>query len=123
DDQIKIIGERGGVIGVNAILVSPKPEESTIDRYVDHIEHIVDLIGIDGVGLGFDFCEYLFQQLPASVHEELAAKLTTPHFISNLTNHTQTHALTRKLIERGFTDEAIEKILFQNWMRILRQLL
>jgi membrane dipeptidase len=123
DEQIKIIGQRGGVIGVNAILVSPNPKESTLDRYVDHIEHIVDLIGIDGVGLGFDFCEYLFQQLPASVREELAAKLTTPHFVADLTNHSQTRALTRKLIERGFTDEQIEKILFRNWMGILRQLL
>jgi membrane dipeptidase len=123
DEQIRVIGRRGGVIGVNAILVSPNPEESTLDRYVDHIEHIVDLIGIDGVGIGFDFCEYLFQQLPASVREELAAKLTTPHFIPDLTNHSQTHALTRKLVERGFSDEEIEKILYRNWMRILRQLL
>ena len=123
DEQIKVIGQRGGVIGVNAILVSPNPEESTLDRYVDHIEHIIDLIGIDGVGFGFDFCEHLFRQLPASVREELAAKLTTPHFIPDLTNHSQTHALTRQLVERGFSDEQIEKILFRNWMRILRQLL
>src|SRR5438874_9743123 len=34
DEQIKIIGQRGGVVGVNAILVSPDPETSTIDRYV-----------------------------------------------------------------------------------------
>src|SRR5436309_6016309 len=37
DEQIKIIGQRGGVVGVNAILVSPDPETSTIDRYVNHI--------------------------------------------------------------------------------------
>ena len=123
DEQIKIIAERGGVIGVNAILVSPKPEESTIDRYIDHIEYIIDLIGTDGVGLGFDFCEYLFQQLPTTVREELSAKLTTPHFIPELTNHSQTRALTRKLIARGFTDEQIEKLLFRNWMRILQHLL
>jgi membrane dipeptidase len=69
DEQIKIIGARGGVVGVNAILVSPNPNESTIDRYVDHIQHITSLIGIDGVGIGFDFCEYLFQQLPESVRK------------------------------------------------------
>src|SRR6185503_11526388 len=31
DEQIKIIGERRGVIGVNSILVSPREEESTLD--------------------------------------------------------------------------------------------
>src|SRR6266536_2220828 len=63
DEQIKIIGQRGGVVGVNAILVSPESESSTIDHYIDHIEHVIGLIGMDGVGIGFDFCEYLFQQM------------------------------------------------------------
>ena len=67
------------------------------------------LIGIDGVGIGFDFCEYLFEQLPESVRKELEAKLTTPHFIPDLTNHSHARNLTRKLIERGFSDADIEK--------------
>ena len=123
DEQIKIIGQRGGVVGVNAILVSPDPETSTIDRYVDHIEHVIGLIGIDGVGIGFDFCEYLFQQLPEKVRTELSAKLTTPHFIPDLTNHSHARNLTRKLIERGFSDEEIEKVLRGNWLRLLEQTL
>jgi membrane dipeptidase len=123
DEQIKMIGQRGGVVGVNAILVSPDPKTSTIDRYVDHIEHVINLVGIDGVGIGFDFCEYLFQQLPQSVRAELAAKLTTAHFIPNLTNHSHARTLTRKLIERGFSDEQIEKILRGNWMRIFKECL
>jgi membrane dipeptidase len=123
DEQIKIIGQRGGVIGVNAILVSRDPETSTLDRYVDHIEHVIGLIGIDGVGIGFDFCEYLFQQLPEKVRTELAAKLTTPHFIADLTNHSHARNLTRKFMERGFSDEEIEKILRGNWMRIFKETL
>jgi membrane dipeptidase len=123
DEQIKIVGERGGVIGVNAILVSSTPEKSTLDHYVDHIEHVISLIGVDGVGIGFDFCEYLFTQLPKNIVEELAAKLTRPHFIPDLTNHTHARNLTRKLIERGFGDAEIEKILFRNWMRIFAELL
>ena len=123
DDQIKMIGARGGVIGVNAILVSPTANESTIDRYVDHIEHVISLIGIDGVGIGFDFCEYLFQQLPEHIRKELQEKLTTPHFIPALTNHSQARNLTRKLIERGFDDADIERILRGNWMRIFEKML
>ena len=123
DEQVKMIGQRGGVVGVNAILVSSTPAESTVDRYVDHIEHVIGLTSIDHVGIGFDFCEYLFQQLPAKVREELAAKLTTPHFIPELTNHSQARNLTRKLIERGFSDADIEKILRGNWLRILKELI
>jgi len=123
DDQIRMIGERGGVIGINAILVSARKEEVTLDRYIDHIEHVIELIGIDGVGIGFDFCEFLFRQMPEKRRREIEAKLTTPHFLPDLTNHSQSRNLTRKLIERGFKDEDIEKILFGNWLRIFRELL
>jgi membrane dipeptidase len=123
DEQIKIVGQRNGVVGVNAILVSRDAESSTLDRYVDHIEHVIGLVGIDGVGIGFDFCEYLFEQLPENVRTELAAKLTKPHFIPDLANHCHARNLTRKLIERGFSDQEIEKILRGNWLRILKEIL
>jgi membrane dipeptidase len=123
DEQIKMIGERHGVIGVNSILVSPQEEESTLDRYVDHIEHIANLIGIDGVGIGFDFFEFIYSQWPESRQKELAAKLATPHFIPDLRNHSHARNLTRRLIERGFSDEHIEKILRDNWLRIFKETL
>ena len=123
DEQIKMIGARGGVIGINAILVSPNKGEATLDRYVDHIEHVASLIGIDGVGIGFDFCEFLWDLMPVAQREELEKKLTTPHFLPDLGNHAHARNLTRKLIERGFSDEQIEKIVRGNWLRILRQLL
>src|SRR5947209_10736217 len=123
DEQIKMIGERGGVIGVNSVLVSPREEESTLDRYIDHIQHVADLIGIDCVGIGFDFFEFIYRQWPEPRQQELAAKFTTPHFIPDLRNHSHARNLTRRLIERGFTDEQIEKILRGNWLRIFQQVL
>jgi len=123
DEQIKMIGNRHGVIGVNSILVSLREEESTLDHYVDHIEHIANLIGIDGVGVGFDFFEFIYRQWPESRQKELAAQFTTPHFIPDLTNHSHARNLTRRLIERGFSDADIEKILRANWLRIFNELL
>jgi membrane dipeptidase len=121
DDQIKMIGERRGVIGVNCVLVSPKAEQSTLDHYVDHIEYIANLIGIDGVAIGFDFFEFIYSQWPESAKKELAEKLTTPQFIPDLRNHSHVRNLTRKLVERGFHDEQIEKILRGNWLRIFKE--
>jgi membrane dipeptidase len=123
DAQIKRIGERRGVIGINSVLVSPTKEESTLDRYVDHIEHVADLIGIDSVGIGFDFFEFIYCQWPESRQKELAAKFTTPHFIPDLTNHSDAPNLTRRLIERGFSDDQIKKILRNNWLRIFQKIL
>ena len=123
DDQIKMIGERHGVIGVNAVLVSPKKEESSLDRYIDHIEHIKNLIGIDGVAVGFDFFEFIYRQWSEAARKELAAKFTTPHFIPDLRNHSHARNLTRRLVDRGFSDMEIEKILRGNWMRIFKEIL
>ena len=121
DEQIKMIGERRGVIGINSVLVGPKKEESTLDRYVDHIEYVTNLIGINGVGIGFDFFEFIYSQWPESAKRELAEKLTTPQFIPDLRNHAHARNLTRKLIERGFNDQQIEKILRGNWLRIFEE--
>src|SRR5467141_3829220 len=123
DAQIKMIGERRGVIGVNSVLVSPREDESTMDRYIDHIEYIANLIGIDGVGIGFDFFEFIYREWPESRQKELAAKFTKPHFIPDLRNHAHARNLSRRLIERGFSDDQIEKILRGNWLRIFEELL
>jgi len=121
DEQIKMVGKRGGIIGINGVLVSPQKEEATIDRYVDHLEHVRGLIGIDHVAIGFDFLEFISRQLSAEEQIEYQKRFTHAHFIPELSNHSQSRALTRRLIERGFIDEEIEKILFRNWMRILEQ--
>jgi membrane dipeptidase len=123
DEQIKMVGARGGVIGINAVLVSPHKEEATLDRYIDHIDHVRDLIGIDRVAIGFDFLEFISRQWSPAEKIEFEDKFTHAHFIPELSNHSHSRALTRRLIERGFKDEEIEGILFRNWMRILEQLL
>src|SRR5438270_10195423 len=123
DEQIKMIGQRRGVIGVNAVLVSAKKENATLDHYVDHIQHIIDLAGVDSVGIGFDFFEFIYRQWPEEKKKWLAEKLTTPHFIPDLTNHSHAKNLTLKLIDRGFAEDDIVKILRENWLRIFEELL
>ncbi len=123
DEQIRMIGARGGVIGINAVLVSPTAEGATLDRYVDHLEHVANLIGIQGVAFGFDFCAALFDLLPAVERAEIAARRTSVHFVPDLRNHADVPNLLRKLRERGFREEEMEKIFRGNWLRVLRQIL
>ena len=121
DEQIKAVGGRGGVIGINAVLVSPHKEEATLDRYIDHIEHVRDLIGIDGVAIGFDFFEFIYRQWSEPEQIAFQEKFTHAHFVPELAKHSHSRNLTRRLIERGFNDGEIERILFRNWIRILEQ--
>ena len=123
DEQIKMIGARKGVIGVNSILVGPHKEEATIDRYVDHFEHMINLIGIDCVAVGFDFFEFIYRQWSEKVQKKFHEKYTDFHFVPDLTNHSHARNFTRKLVERGFSDDDIEKILRGNWIRIFEEFL
>ncbi len=123
DAQIKAVGARGGVIGVNAVLLSTEAEKATLDHYVDHIEYIADLTSIDNVGLGFDFIEFLFKRWTPAEQAAIAALMTPTHAAPDLVHHGQARNLTRKLIERGFTDGEIEKVLYGNWLRVLGDVL
>ena len=96
-------------------------EEATLDRYIDHIEHVRDLIGVNGVAIGFDFFEFIFRQWPPAEQIEFQKKFTHAHFVPDLAKHSHSRGLTRRLIERGFNDGEIEAILFRNWMRIFQQ--
>jgi membrane dipeptidase len=121
DEQIKMVGARGGVIGINAVLVSPNKEDATLDRYIDHLEHVRDLIGIEGVAIGFDFFEFIYRQWSAEEKAAFEKKFKHAQFVPELSNHSHSRAVTRRLIERGFSDEEIERILFRNWMRVFEE--
>jgi membrane dipeptidase len=123
EEQIKRVGERGGVIGVNAVLVSPEKEAATLDGYIDHVDYIATLIGYDSVAIGFDFFEFIYLQWSPAAREQFHRDFTHIHFVPGLTNHSDARNLTRRLIERGWSDANIEKLLFENWLRIFSQLL
>lgn len=115
DAHIKAVGAQGGVVGVNAVLVSDRQEEATLDRYVDHVEYVARLAGIDGVGLGFDFFKFIMDQWPP----EEQAKYDMVRFVPELLEHGQARNVTRRLVERGWGDEEIGKVLHGNWLRVL----
>jgi membrane dipeptidase len=119
DDQLKMVGQRGGVAGLGVVLVTPFQEKAHLDHFIDQIEYVANLIGIDGVGLGFDFFKFIYDTMSAAPKTDLP----NLHFLPELTNHSQTRNLTRRLIERGYGDDEIEKILYGNFMRIFKELL
>jgi membrane dipeptidase len=107
DDQIKAIADRGGVIGINGWRFVDN-SNSTIERFVDHIDYIERLVGFDHVGLGFDFCGFLDKDMPEVV---------------GLEDVSRTHDLVRILERRGYNPSQIEKITYENFNRIIKEIL
>lgn len=57
DEQIKAIAETGGTIGMNANGSFVSDTENNAEGLVKHIDHIANLVGVEHVALGFDFCD------------------------------------------------------------------
>ena len=74
---------------------------ATVADAVDHIDYIVDLIGIDYVGIGTDF--------------DGGGGLKDCYDVSQMAN------ITFELVKRGYSAEDIEKIWGGNFMRVFRE--
>ena len=74
---------------------------ANVSDVVDHIDHVVQTIGIDHVGIGTDF--------------DGGARVDGCRDVSEVPN------ITKELVERGYTQKEIEKIWGGNFMRVFRE--
>jgi membrane dipeptidase len=122
DEQIKRIAELGGSIGVAAAIpFFIDNENPSADRVVDHIEHIASIAGIDHVGLGPDFIDDYYQQvfggwiLPADLDVAFrGAEVARPSDLAKV---------TEAMVRRGFPEVDIRKVLGENHLRVLREVM
>ncbi len=76
-------------------------ERATLKDIVDHIDHVVDLIGVDYVGIGTDF--------------DGGGGVDGCDDVSDMPH------ITEELVRRGYSDEDIQKIWGGNLMRVFRE--
>ena len=110
DDVLLLVKQNGGVVMVNffssfvaptEVLKKNKEARGTLHDVVDHIDHIVNVSGVDHVGIGSDF-----DGVPRLPHQ-LESVATYP-------------LITQELLNRGYDRASIHKILGGNMMRVLR---
>ena len=101
DDQMRALAKKGGVMQVtlyNGFLV--KDGEATIEDAMRHLEHAIEVMGIDHVGLGTDF--------------------DGDGGIRGLANSAELIQFTRQLLARRYTEEDIQKIWGGNFLRVMQ---
>jgi membrane dipeptidase len=118
DEQIKALAQTGGVLGVNAI-ATMVAKDPTLDKLVDHISHIADLVGIDHVGLGLDFVK---DDGPLYLEDEIFG-VGENRLIPDFENEDDFPNITECLVRRGYGDEDIAKVLGGNFLRLLKAVL
>ena len=120
DAQIQVVAERGGVVGISSVLLSPSKDGATAAAFADQVAYVAELIGIDHVGLGFDFFDFIYRAMPPEQKAAFEQDLATVHLPPDLLHHGDAPTVTRLLVERGFGDADIAKVLRENWLRVLR---
>lgn len=128
DDHIRAIASGGGVIGIHAMnsLVSASPQP-TLDDLLRHVVHIVEVGGIDCVGIGPDLMENWQEDKMRVVSEEaqkFAAVPVTPgdwRYPTGFSSLAHVPNLTNGLKALGFSAEDLVKFLGGNWMRLFAQ--
>ena len=107
DDQLRALAATGGLAAITFVpdLLSHAhiSEISSVDVF-RHLEHAVEVCGIDHVGIGSDFDGA--SELPTN----LQSVLDLPRLVNNM-------------VAAGWTEEDVAKVLGGNWFRVLSQVL
>lgn len=102
DELLKMIKEKNGVVQTVAFKSYTKKENSetaNVSDFVDHIDYMVDLIGIDHVGIASDF--------------------DGGGGLIDWSDASETFSVTLELVKRGYTEEQITKLWGGNLLRVL----
>ncbi|GGS42748.1 membrane dipeptidase [Streptomyces parvus] len=119
DDQIRACAATGGVIGINGVGIFLGDNDTSTDAFVRHIDHAVDLVGWEHVGLGLDYCfaaDDLNSELtrnpdlfPPSYDQWDRIEFIEPERLPTIAT---------ALAERAYSPESIRGILGENFLRV-----
>lgn len=106
DDQIKAIAKNGGYIGINFydkfLDKDGERNGSDIEKVMEHINHIKNLVGVDCIGIGADY----------------DGGITPARELYDVTCYP---LLTKKLLENGYTESDVKKILGENFLKVFKR--
>ncbi|WP_394237173.1 dipeptidase [Niallia oryzisoli] len=134
DEVLKACAEKGGVIGVcaapNTTLSAKNPNEHTIESVMEHLEYLIDLVGVDHVGLGPDTffgdhvgLQHAFDDL-LSLSESHGEHFEESSCVIGLENPTEaTKNMMKWMITQNYSIHDIQKIIGGNALRVLQDIL
>jgi membrane dipeptidase len=126
DDAIRRMADTGGVMGITGVrnFVTAR-EPTTIEHYLDHFDHVRDLVGVEHLGIGSDIDLHGYDDMPPDDYEQLKAAYKGSYAfrdkidIDAIAHPKRMFDVTDGLIRRGYADDHIRGILGGNFQRVL----
>jgi membrane dipeptidase len=125
DELITAVAARSGLVGVVAFPAFVSAGGTpTIADLVAHIDYIAELAGIDHVAIGLDFYDggtpEEYEELLRIEEWDARDIPPCPHiYPAGFEDATKLPALTAALIDRGYSEDDVAKLLGLNWLRVL----
>jgi membrane dipeptidase len=126
DEAIQKLAAKGGVMGITGVRMFVKDKEpTTLEDIVNHIDHVVKLVGIEHVGIGSDSDLWGYDDMPPDQRKQLIESYKASYGfrdkidIEGFDHPRKTFDLTEALIRRGYSDDNISAILGGNFRRLL----
>ena len=124
DEHAKAIAALGGVVCIPAAIPSfIDPQRPTLERVVDHVEHVVSLIGIDHVGIGADFIREYFDEVFPTYPQILFHGEDVRAVIDDFAGPTGMPKLVETLRQRGIDGADLAKVLGGNLLRVFGEVM
>ncbi|MGH3050545.1 MAG: dipeptidase [Gaiellaceae bacterium] len=117
DAQLTAIAEHGGVVGLMPHPLVVDPGQPTIDRFLDHVDHAVSVVGADRVGLGGDFLKQIAQATGGARPTQDGVPVEAA--LAGLDGPGDYPRLVAALRARGYSDGDVEGIAGKNLLRFL----
>jgi len=127
DDMLRRLAKCGGVIGISAIRMFVTSEEpTTIDDFLNHIDHVASLVGVEHVGLGIDVPVQGWDSLPPENQFKLPAYMRNEGTqrgldIEGLAQTDRIYAISAGLLRRGYSDQDVSAVLGGNFSRVFKE--
>jgi membrane dipeptidase len=135
DEQLRALAARGGVVGIYDLpYLTPSPRQPTVDDYMAHLAHALEIAGEDHVGIGSDVGIAPLDTSPAGMaeterelKERRAAGLAAPEedrppYVVGLNTPRRLEIITDRLLKRGYSASVTEKVLGANFARVFTQI-
>lgn len=119
DEQLRAIRDLNGCVGLNAFneFITDDPMTATVEDMARHAAHMIDVMGIDHVGCGFDFFEFLGDPDDPSVY---SGENTSTKGLASSADIPNLFACFEKM---GMSKAEMDKIAFGNFQRIVKDCL
>ncbi|MFC1460124.1 dipeptidase [Microvirga arabica] len=106
DKQLGAIRESRGMVGVNFATSFIRPDgmrndDTPLEEMIRHMDHLIEHVGVDGVGLGSDFDG-------ATIPAEIGDVRGLPRLVDAMRRH-------------GYDEATLRKLCYENWVNVLER--